>query len=56
MGKDHGGEGGVLVNMGSIAGLGGGLQITAVYSATKSAIIGFSRSLGVSKVNTLNFH
>jgi 15-hydroxyprostaglandin dehydrogenase (NAD) len=47
MGKDEGGKGGVVVNMASIA----GLRPTAtfpVYVATKHAVIGLSRSFGVS--------
>jgi len=47
MGKDEGGKGGVVVNTASIA----GLRPTAtlpVYVATKHAVIGLSRSFGVS--------
>jgi len=47
MGKDEGGKGGVVVNMSSIA----GLIISAtfpVYVATKHAVIGLTRSFGVS--------
>jgi 15-hydroxyprostaglandin dehydrogenase (NAD) len=47
MGKDEGGNGGVVVNMASVAGL-----VVAphfpVYVATKHAVIGFTRSFGVS--------
>ncbi|XP_063219821.1 15-hydroxyprostaglandin dehydrogenase [NAD(+)]-like [Bacillus rossius redtenbacheri] len=45
MGKDKGGEGGVVVNIASVAGLSSVAPIP-VYSATKSAVIGFSQSLG----------
>ena len=47
MGKDEGGKGGVVVNMSSI----GGLKASAtfpVYAATKHAVIGLTRSFGVS--------
>ena len=47
MGKDEGGNGGVVVNMSSIAGL-GPLTTTPVYVATKHAVIGLTRSFGVS--------
>jgi 15-hydroxyprostaglandin dehydrogenase (NAD) len=47
MGKDEGGNGGVVVNISSIAGL-GPYAGTPVYVATKHAIIGLSRSFGVS--------
>ncbi|XP_021926727.1 15-hydroxyprostaglandin dehydrogenase [NAD(+)]-like isoform X2 [Zootermopsis nevadensis] len=46
MDKSAGGKGGTVVNMGSIAGLGQGLNITPVYNATKHAVIGLSRTLG----------
>jgi len=47
MGKDEGGNGGVVVNISSIAGLypfSGG----PIYDATKHAVIGLTRSFGVS--------
>jgi 15-hydroxyprostaglandin dehydrogenase (NAD) len=48
MGKDKGGKGGVVVNIASIAGL-APLAGTPVYVATKHAVIGLSRSFGVSR-------
>ena len=47
MGKDEGSEGGVVVNMSSIAGLEGNPAFP-VYTATKHAVIGLTRSFGVS--------
>jgi 15-hydroxyprostaglandin dehydrogenase (NAD) len=47
MGKDEGGNGGVLVNMASIAGL-VPFPFSPIYVATKHAVIGFTRSFGVS--------
>jgi short-subunit dehydrogenase len=47
MDKSTGGKGGTVVNMGSIAGLGQGMTVTAVYNATKHAVVGFSTSFGV---------
>jgi len=47
MGKDEGGNGGVVVNIGSISGL-SPYAGTPVYVATKHAVIGLSRSFGVS--------
>ncbi|PSN39080.1 hypothetical protein C0J52_07356 [Blattella germanica] len=44
LGKDQGGKGGVVINTGSIAGLGQALKITPVYNATKHAVLGFTRS------------
>ncbi|XP_063233424.1 uncharacterized protein LOC134537073 [Bacillus rossius redtenbacheri] len=46
MGKDKGGEGGVVVNIASVAGL-IPVPVLPVYAATKRAVIGFSQSLGV---------
>lgn len=43
MGKDSGGKGGVIVNVSSIAGL-RALSELPVYSATKHAVVSFSRS------------
>jgi 15-hydroxyprostaglandin dehydrogenase (NAD) len=47
MGKDKGGKGGVVVNMASIAGL-APFAVFPVYVTTKHAVIGLSRSFGVS--------
>jgi len=49
MGKDEGGKGGVVVNIASIAGL-GPYAGSPVYVATKYAVIGLTRSFGVSTV------
>ena len=48
MGKDTGGKGGVIVNISSIAGL-QAFPHSPIYTATKHAIVGFSRSFAVSK-------
>jgi len=47
MGKDKGGNGGVVVNIASILGL-APLAGAPVYVATKHAVIGLTRSFGVS--------
>ena len=47
MGKDNGGKGGVVVNIASILGL-APLAGSPVYVATKHAVIGLTRSFGVS--------
>jgi NAD(P)-dependent dehydrogenase (short-subunit alcohol dehydrogenase family) len=47
MGKDKGGKGGVVVNIASILGL-APLAGSPVYVATKHAVIGLTRSFGVS--------
>lgn len=47
MGRDTGGKGGVIINVSSVAGL-QALPNYPIYSATKHAIVGFSRSFGVS--------
>jgi 15-hydroxyprostaglandin dehydrogenase (NAD) len=49
MGKDKGGKGGVLVNMASTSGLNPTVFLP-VYVTTKHAVIGLSRSFGVSTV------
>jgi len=47
MGEDEGGKGGVVVNMASIAGLEPN-DVFPLYVATKHAVIGLTRSFGVS--------
>ena len=47
MGKDRGGRGGVVVNMGSNVSLRPYVSVP-IYTATKHAIVGFTRSYGVS--------
>jgi 15-hydroxyprostaglandin dehydrogenase (NAD) len=47
MDKSAGGKGGTVVNIGSIAGLGRGMNVTPVYNATKHAVIGLSHTFGV---------
>jgi 15-hydroxyprostaglandin dehydrogenase (NAD) len=47
MGKDEGGNGGVVVNIASTAGL-GPFAGAPIYVATKHAVIGLTRSFGVS--------
>jgi 15-hydroxyprostaglandin dehydrogenase (NAD) len=47
MGKDEGGNGGVMVNIASNLGL-APLAGSPVYVATKHAVIGLTRSFGVS--------
>jgi 15-hydroxyprostaglandin dehydrogenase (NAD) len=47
MGKDKGGKGGFVVNISSIAGL-APFAGCPVYVATKHAVIGLTRSFGVS--------
>jgi NAD(P)-dependent dehydrogenase (short-subunit alcohol dehydrogenase family) len=47
MGKDEGGKGGVVVNISSIVGL-GPYEGFPIYVATKHAVIGLTRSFGVS--------
>lgn len=47
MRKDCGGKGGVVVNISSVAGLRAVSQLP-VYSATKHAVVSFSRSFAVS--------
>jgi 15-hydroxyprostaglandin dehydrogenase (NAD) len=47
MGKDKGGKGGVVVNISSIAGL-APFAFSPIYVATKHAVIGLTRSFGVS--------
>lgn len=50
MGKDKGGQGGVVVNIGSSASFRPQVFTPPIYTATKHAILGLSRSLGVSFV------
>lgn len=52
MGKDKGGSGGVVVNIGSAASVRPQIS-TPVYTATKHAVLGLSRSCGV---GTTLFH
>jgi len=47
MGKDEGGKGGVVVNIASIVGL-APFACAPVYAATKHAVVGLTRSFGVS--------
>jgi 15-hydroxyprostaglandin dehydrogenase (NAD) len=47
MGKDKGAKGGVVVNISSVTGL-EGFQACPIYVATKHAVIGLTRSFGVS--------
>jgi 15-hydroxyprostaglandin dehydrogenase (NAD) len=47
MGKDEGGKGGVVVNIASVVGL-GPYAGSPIYVATKHAVIGLTRSFGVS--------
>jgi len=47
MGKDEGGKGGVVVNIASILGL-APFSGSPIYTASKHAVIGLSRSFGVS--------
>jgi short-subunit dehydrogenase involved in D-alanine esterification of teichoic acids len=56
MGKDKGGKGGVVVNNSSILGL-APFAGSPVYVATKHAVIGLTRSFGVSIacIGVLNF-
>ncbi|XP_043077876.1 15-hydroxyprostaglandin dehydrogenase [NAD(+)] [Puntigrus tetrazona] len=50
MKKENGGNGGVIINVSSMAGL-GPLPITPIYTATKHGVVGFSRAMAaVSKM------
>ena len=49
MGKDKGSKGGVVVNTSSLAGV-GPFSGAPVYVATKHAVVGLTRSFGVSTV------
>ena len=51
MGKDEGGKGGVVVNIASVVGL-APLAGSPVYVATKHAIVGLTRSFGVSTADS----
>jgi 15-hydroxyprostaglandin dehydrogenase (NAD) len=55
MGKDKGGKGGVVVNIASILGL-APMAGCPVYVGTKHAVIGISRSFGVSTANNIREH
>jgi short-subunit dehydrogenase len=57
MGKDKGRKGGVVVNIASIVGL-APIAGCPVYAGTKHAVIGITRSFGVSvhKTNVLPLH
>lgn len=46
MSKANGGHGGLIVNIASVAGL-EPMAFTAVYSATKSGVISFTKSMAV---------
>lgn len=48
MGKYKGGNGGIIVNMSSVAGL-EGIPIAPIYGGTQYAIVGFTQSLKVKK-------
>lgn len=50
MGKYKGGNGGIIVNMSSVAGL-EGIPIAPIYGGTQYAIVGFTQSLKVKKWN-----
>lgn len=47
MSIEKGGHGGIIVNVSSVCGL-DALFANPIYTATKHAVIGFTRSLGVS--------
>ena len=51
MGKDETGKGGVVVNIASVVGL-APLAPSPVYVATKHAVIGLTRSFGVSTADS----
>jgi short-subunit dehydrogenase len=53
MDKATGGTGGVVVNMGSVAGLEPEMDVTPIYIATKHAVVGLSRGLGVRNATTI---
>lgn len=48
MGKDKGGNGGLIVNIASVCGVDVSQFCTPTYNATKHAVVAFSRTLGVS--------
>jgi len=52
MGKDEGGKGGVVVNISSVLGL-FPMEGSPIYVATKHAVIGLTRSFGVSTVYSI---
>lgn len=55
MGKYKGGNGGIIVNMSSVAGL-EGIPIAPIYGGTQYAIVGFTQSLKVKeRINEIYF-
>jgi 15-hydroxyprostaglandin dehydrogenase (NAD) len=54
LGKDKGGKGGVVVNIASILGL-APIAGCPVYVGTKHAVIGITRSFGVSTTNNSGY-
>ena len=48
MGKDKGGNGGVIVNTGSVAGIGYRSPTLPAYNASKAAVVTITVTLGVS--------
>lgn len=55
MGRDRGGRGGTVVITGSTLGL-RPCACVPIYTATKHAIIGFTRSFGVRKSHIIKFY
>lgn len=55
MGKDKGGQGGVVVNIGSAASFRPQVFSPPIYTATKHAILGLSRSCGVGVPSKLQY-
>lgn len=48
MSREHEGQGGIVVNISSVAGVDCTQFSTPVYNATKHAVVAFTRSMGVS--------